>query len=227
MPVSSTILSLEPAPDTSVTFARGNGEGGGEELEDGVVRLPALGRGGDAYLPRVAMPADDAGNRRAGRDAQPQSGRGRNHDGKDSRAGGLAELRDQAADFARLLADRLALVDRCLVEAVERGAEQRLDPAQLRLEPFLLGRGAAGDRARLGMGFADDRLGLLAGLLAQLLSSALGGDEGRPQEPFELLVADEVELELLDLVGEVGRSRQTSSKLAATSTSRLSTACRL
>ena len=32
----------------------------------------------------------------------------------------------------------------------------------------------------------------------------LGRDERRPQEPLGLLVADEIGLELLDLVGEVG-----------------------
>ena len=63
---------------------------------------------------------------------------------------------------------------------------------------------AAGDRAGLGVRLADDRLGLLARLLAQLLGGALGGDERRPQQALELLVADEVDLELLDLVGEVG-----------------------
>ena len=78
-----------------------------------------------------------------------------------------ADLRsaDQAADLARLLADRLALVDRRLVEAVERRVEQRLDPSQLCFEPLLLGGRPTGDRPGLGMSLADDRLGLLASLL--------------------------------------------------------------
>ena len=43
MPVSSTILFREEPPETSVTLARGTRERLGEELEDGVVRLPRSG----------------------------------------------------------------------------------------------------------------------------------------------------------------------------------------
>ena len=93
-------------------------------------------------------------------------------------------------------------VRRRLVEAssAERSSARS---GELRLEPLLLGA-ARRARPRLGVRLGEDRLGLAARLLAQLLRRALSRDERRPQQSFELLVADEVELELLDLVGEVG-----------------------
>ena len=59
IPVSSTILSRPPWPETSVSDVRGQRERLGEEAEDGLVRAAALGRLGDAHLPGVAVPADD------------------------------------------------------------------------------------------------------------------------------------------------------------------------
>src|SRR5262249_57126296 len=60
------------------------------------------------------------------------------------------------------------------------------------------------DRPSLRTCFLDDEIRLLAGLLLERDRGLLGGDERRSQEAFELAVADEVRLELLDLVREVG-----------------------
>ena len=50
------------------------------------------------------------------------------------------------------------------------------------------------------MRLGDHALGLLPRLFTQLLGGALRGDERRAEQSFELLVADEIDLELLDLV---------------------------
>ena len=54
------------------------------------------------------------------------------------------------------------------------------------------------------MGLAEDQLRLAPGLVARVGRRLLGGDERRAQEALELAEANEVGLELLDLVGEVG-----------------------
>jgi hypothetical protein len=166
------------------------------------------------------VPTDDAGPAGGpGSDAEPKSGR-RGHGPR------IVRLGDEPPDLARGLADGLAAVLAGLLEALERGPEQRSDPPQLGLEPLLLGASAPRDRPRLRVRLGEDGLRLPARLLAQLLRRALGGDERRPEEPLELLVADEVGLELLDPVGEVGAVAPDVPKLAATSSSSTSTDAR-
>ena len=60
------------------------------------------------------------------------------------------------------------------------------------------------DLAGLGVRLAEDQLGLPTGLVPHLRRRLLGGDERRAQEGLELAEANEVGLELLDLVREVG-----------------------
>src|SRR5438552_10705712 len=60
------------------------------------------------------------------------------------------------------------------------------------------------DRARLRTCLLDDQLGLFASLLLERYGSLLGRHERRAQKPFDLAIANEVVLELVDLVGQVG-----------------------
>src|SRR5262249_61163036 len=82
----------------------------------------------------------------------------------------------------------------------------QLPPQALGLarEPLVLGERAPLHLASLGVRLAEDQLRLAPGLVADLGRRLLGGDEGRAQEGLELPEADEVGLELLDLVGQVG-----------------------
>src|SRR5204862_4551027 len=59
------------------------------------------------------------------------------------------------------------------------------------------------DRARLRACLLDDQLGLLAGLLLERDRRLLRRHQRRAQEPLDLAIADEVVLELVDLVGHV------------------------
>ena len=71
MPASSTILSREACPETSVTLARGDAERLGEQPRRRR-RSPCPARAPrDAHLPGVAVPADDA--RRAGAPGETRS----------------------------------------------------------------------------------------------------------------------------------------------------------
>ena len=78
-PVSSTILSRPLWPETSVSALRGTGQRLREQPDHRVVRAAALGRRGDAHLPRVAVPADNCSAAGAGTDAQPQASGRRRH----------------------------------------------------------------------------------------------------------------------------------------------------
>ena len=91
-----------------------------------------------------------------------------------------------------------------VVHRVERRLEQRAHLARLGEQPLALGRGRARDGSRLGVRLAEDQLGLALRLVLQLVGRRLGRDERRPQQRLELAVADELALELLDPVGEVG-----------------------
>jgi hypothetical protein len=54
------------------------------------------------------------------------------------------------------------------------------------------------------VGLRQQELGLPAGLLLELLRRALRGDERRAEQRLQLAEADELALEVLDLVSEVG-----------------------
>ncbi len=60
------------------------------------------------------------------------------------------------------------------------------------------------DRASFGSSFLDDEISLLPRMLLQGHRGLLGGDERRAQQDLDLAIPDEVGLQLLDLVGEVG-----------------------
>jgi hypothetical protein len=71
-------------------------------------------------------------------------------------------------------------------------------------EPLALGDRAARDSTGLGMRLGQDELSLAPRLVLHLLRGALGGDERGAQKRFELAVALQLALELLDPLGEVG-----------------------
>src|SRR5262249_6957563 len=91
-----------------------------------------------------------------------------------------------------------------IVDGVERGAEQGLDPVRLRAQPLTLGDRIARDPARLRMGLLEDERRLATSLVAQLVRRLLRSRQCRAKQRLELAVALEVGLELLDPVGEVG-----------------------
>src|SRR5689334_11382986 len=93
---------------------------------------------------------------------------------------------------------------RSVLDRLERDAERELQPARLDDQALVLGDRLALHLPRLGPGLAEDHLCLAPRLLLELGRRTLGGDERRSEERLELLVAHEVALELLDLVGEVG-----------------------
>src|SRR5438552_848471 len=70
-------------------------------------------------------------------------------------------------------------------------------------QPLVLAGCAPLHVPRLRVRLGEDQLGLAARLLLHVGGCPLRGDERRAQKRLELLVADEIGLELLDLVGEV------------------------
>ena len=94
---------------------------------------------------------------------------------------------------------RLGVVHHPECSAQTLAQKPRLDD-----EPLVLADRATLHLPCLGMRLGEDQLGLAARLLLQLGRRALRGDERRAQQRLELLEADEVGLELLDLVRQVG-----------------------
>src|SRR5581483_4247145 len=101
---------------------------------------------------------------------------------------------------------RLATVQRLLrvLHEVEHRPEPLTQQARLGDEPLVLRERAPLHLTRLRMRLAEHELGLLARLFLHILRCALRRHEGRAQQSLELAVADEVRLELLDLVCKVG-----------------------
>src|SRR5262249_43044264 len=90
------------------------------------------------------------------------------------------------------------------VHHVERGVQERADPPRFENERFALRTRFTGQRARLGVSLLDDRRRLALRLVTKLMGGTLRGDERRSQQPFELLLAGKLRLQVLDAVGKLG-----------------------
>ena len=108
-PRNSTTLSRPDAPETTATSRGRQAESRREELDDGVVRPAALGRGCDTHLPGFAVAADDCGALRTGHDADTEADRAGLHGPKDRRASADEPMHTRAAALVvgRALARRL------------------------------------------------------------------------------------------------------------------------
>src|SRR5215203_4305424 len=84
--------------------------------------------------------------------------------------------------------------------ALELSADARGAPRQ----PFALGTGRPEDLARRRMRFLDDDRRLLLCSVTQLRGRPLGGNERLAEQRLQVAVADDVLLELLDAVDQVG-----------------------
>src|SRR6185503_155799 len=92
----------------------------------------------------------------------------------------------------------------CILDGVERSFQQRAHLARVGQQPLALRGSGTCDLSRLGVGLADDQLGLALRLVLELVGGFLSGDERRAQQRLEVAVPRELALELLDLVGVVG-----------------------
>src|SRR2546429_6730494 len=98
----------------------------------------------------------------------------------------------------------LGHLGRLIVDEGERRTEEGAHPAHLSEQAVVVAPGGPRDRAGLRACLLDDQLCLFAGLLLERHSSFLRRHERRPQKPLDLAITDEIVLELVDLVRQVG-----------------------
>src|SRR4051812_21479102 len=203
IPVSSTIFSLPPWPETSVRAVRGSASVSARSRRTASLARPRSG----ASVTRTFQ-ASPCRPTTAVRPAPGLTRKRRRVVSAVTRSVyvglPLGSVRVGHAVPAAFLALVRAFVDRCrrLLRSGRLGRPERRErlfqlqpqPPRVLHEPIVLCERAPVDLACFGVGLAEDQLRLAARLVAGVGRGLLGGDECRPQERLELAVADEVGL---------------------------------